>query len=291
MAGDEPRVTAAFCDHLRADGWTVTTEVGFCDVFAERNGARLYAEAKGITAEPSLDADTLYGQLLRRMSVGEDPVARYVVVVPAEVAAAALRVPDRVRDLLRIEVFTVDARGAVTRVCGRSPAPTRSNLNQQQVSEAGEHYVLYRLYLLGLVGGQAPRGMPETDLLVMRPDGEHVATVQVKARSKSPRDGGWHMQAKHEYVVRPKLFYVFVGLETSPPVSYVIPSAVVAEVIARAHRTWLNAPGRGGRAHRDSSFRRLCPDYGLPVPGYPAGWAETYRERWDLLDAPGQVET
>jgi hypothetical protein len=126
--------------------------------------------------------------------------------------------------------------------------------------------------------------MPETDLLVMRPDGTHVATVQVKARSTLPHDGGWHMQEKHERIVRPNLFYVFVGFETQPPVSYVIPSAVVAEAIGCAHQKWLKIPGHGGRAHKETKFRRLRRDYGMPVPGYPAGWADQYLEKWDILN-------
>jgi hypothetical protein len=54
-------------------------------------------------------------------------------------------------------------------------------------------------------------------------------------------------------------------------------SAVVADVIAKNHRAWLNAPGRGGRPHQDNEMRRVAPDYGdLEVPGYPAGgWTST----------------
>jgi hypothetical protein len=38
MRGDEARVVAALCEHLRAQGWAVTTEVAWCDVHAERDG-------------------------------------------------------------------------------------------------------------------------------------------------------------------------------------------------------------------------------------------------------------
>ena len=64
MRGDEAWVVAAFCEYLRAQGWTVTTEVAWCDVRAERDGAVIYAEAKGHTSAPGLDVDTAYGQLL-----------------------------------------------------------------------------------------------------------------------------------------------------------------------------------------------------------------------------------
>src|SRR5260370_20859408 len=81
MHGDEERVVRAYVDWRERSGWTVSREVEFADVYAERGEQRLYAEAKGRTAAIGLDVDTLYGQLLRRM---KDPATetRYVVVVP-----------------------------------------------------------------------------------------------------------------------------------------------------------------------------------------------------------------
>lgn len=113
VRGDERRVVEAFCAHLTAQGWDVQTEVDFADVVATRDGRRLIAEAKGRTSEPGLDVDTLYGQLLRRISGGGNE--RYAVVVPGgRVTSAALRVPAAVRQALRIEVFSVDDAGDVT---------------------------------------------------------------------------------------------------------------------------------------------------------------------------------
>jgi hypothetical protein len=65
--GDEERVVTAYADWLQRNGWAVTREAGFVDVYAERGAEKLYAEAKGRTAAIGLDVDTLYGQLLRRM--------------------------------------------------------------------------------------------------------------------------------------------------------------------------------------------------------------------------------
>jgi hypothetical protein len=102
MRGDERRVVDAFCAWLEKEGWHVEREVEFCDVLAEREGQRLYAEAKGRTAAIGLDVDTLCGQLLRRMPIAEDPLAAFAVVVPSEGANAVARVPLRVREMLRI---------------------------------------------------------------------------------------------------------------------------------------------------------------------------------------------
>lgn len=106
MRGDEARVVAAFAEHLRSEGWTVSLEVDFVDLVAERDGERLYAEAKGRTAAVGTDVDTLYGQLLRRMP-DEGGSARYAVVVPTVAVSAALRVPGWVRERLRLDVFEV----------------------------------------------------------------------------------------------------------------------------------------------------------------------------------------
>jgi hypothetical protein len=70
------------------------------------------------------------------------------------------------------------------------------------------------------------------------------------------------------------------------PVTYIIPSQVVADVLKRSHETWLKTPGRGGRAHRTNPVRQVLPAYGFPMPDkYQEGWMEEYRERWDLLRA------
>jgi hypothetical protein len=113
MAGDEARVVAAFCEHLRSAGWEVTTEVAQCDVVGVRDGRVIYAEAKGRTASPGLDVDTMFGQLLRRMPNEDDAAARWAVVVPADIVWAVMRVPHRVRQILRVDAYSVDSEGAV----------------------------------------------------------------------------------------------------------------------------------------------------------------------------------
>lgn len=113
MRGDEARIVDAFCAWLEAQGWTIQREVDFVDVLAERDGQKIYAEAKGRTTAPGLDIDTLYGQLLRRMPPEEVGSARFAVVVPAGAVIMAQRVPSRVRQLLRISIYGVDEHGRV----------------------------------------------------------------------------------------------------------------------------------------------------------------------------------
>jgi hypothetical protein len=109
-------VVPAFRRWLEAQGWKTQTERDFVDVVAHRENETIYAEVKGRTKGRSgAGLDTLYGQLLRRMPAEEVPRSnpRFAVVVPAGAEEAALRIPKRIRDLLRIDVYAVSDDGQV----------------------------------------------------------------------------------------------------------------------------------------------------------------------------------
>ncbi|MGO9692554.1 MAG: hypothetical protein ACLPYO_01785 [Mycobacterium sp.] len=109
----EAEVQAASVNYLKEGGWDVQTHNDdHADVRARRGDEVLVAEVKGTTSSPGLDVDTAYGQLLRRM--GDRPeVVRYALVVPDSARRFALRVLDKVRWRLGIDVWTVDEAGNV----------------------------------------------------------------------------------------------------------------------------------------------------------------------------------
>jgi Holliday junction resolvase-like predicted endonuclease len=112
-------VVPAFRQWLEAQGWDTETETEFVDVVAHRGNETIYAEVKGRTnSRPGAGLDTLYGQLLRRMPAEEigDSNTRFAVVIPTGAEAAALRVPRRVRDILRIDIYAVSDDGQVERL-------------------------------------------------------------------------------------------------------------------------------------------------------------------------------
>lgn len=150
------------------------------------------------------------------------------------------------------------------------------------IGAAGEHYVMFQLYRRGLMVGQPPQGVADVDLLVLDDNAGIVTSLQVKTRSRGA-DGGWHMKSKHENLVSQRLWYVFVDMEEESPHCFVIPSARIAEVVRLSHSIWLSTPGKDGRPHVDTDMRRVRPSYQFDVPGYPDGWMEEFRERWDLL--------
>jgi hypothetical protein len=113
-------VVPAFRQWLEAQGWKTEIETEHVDVVARRGNETIYAEVKGRTrSSPGRGLDTLYGQLLRRMRAEDfgDGTTRFAVVIPAGRAeTAALRVPRRVRDVLRIDVYAVSDDGQVERL-------------------------------------------------------------------------------------------------------------------------------------------------------------------------------
>jgi hypothetical protein len=146
------------------------------------------------------------------------------------------------------------------------------------IGAAGEHLVLSRLLSRGLLAAQAPRGTRKVDILVNFLDGGEPCLIQVKARS-SGGSVGWHMSEKHEVITDPDIFYTFVDFEPAEPVVYVIPAAIVADVLRSSHQKWLETPGKDGQPHNDTKFRRLKAD----AEGQASGWLSQYFERWDLL--------
>ena len=113
---DEYRVVQLFRRWLEREGWSTRIEVDHVDVVAKRGDEILFAEVKGTTkSRPGAGVDSMYGQLLRRMTSleAEERTRRYAIVVPTRSVTAALRVPRRVRDLLRITVYEVTDDGQV----------------------------------------------------------------------------------------------------------------------------------------------------------------------------------
>ena len=158
------------------------------------------------------------------------------------------------------------------------------------LSAAGEYYVLSRLCLAGYIAALAPKGVPNTDIVITDINSSRLFAVQVKSRLDKGQDKGWHMKRKHEQIVSDWLFYCFVDFGDglgSAPTTFVVPSKVVAEAIATTHMNWLFAPGRNGRQHNDSEVRRLVPDYSVYLKEkagkYCKGWLEPYREAWHLF--------
>lgn len=155
---------------------------------------------------------------------------------------------------------------------------------------AGEHYVMYELLRRNYIAALAPAGAPNADIIVSDVQGGRLCSIQVKTRTGvvgRHSNGGWHMKAKHATIIEDRLFYCFLDIEREPQV-YLIPSAVVAEVIKQSHIAWLQKPAKNGDAHNEHNMRWLLPDYKKSFPDganpYPSGWLDRYKNAWHSLD-------
>ncbi|OGJ65037.1 hypothetical protein A3F36_01130 [Candidatus Peribacteria bacterium RIFCSPHIGHO2_12_FULL_55_11] len=158
---------------------------------------------------------------------------------------------------------------------------------------AGEYYVLCQLLRHGWIAALAPKGVPNADIIVTDVEGNRQCAIQVKTRRDIGSDKGWHMSKKHEAIISPSLFYCFVDLgknESDPPVTFIIPSSIVASTLKDSHQLWLDTPGKDGSRHNDTDMRRLLPDYARRRQLQPTfaqkfgpGWMEQYREKWSIL--------
>ncbi len=163
---------------------------------------------------------------------------------------------------------------------------------------AGEHHVMAELLRRGYIAALAPQGVPNADIVVTDLEGARLCSIQVKTRRDLGSDGGWHMKAKHENIRADRLFYCFVDFGKTPndrPTVHVLPSALIADVLAASHRKWLATPGKKGQPHKDGNMRRLLPDYARTFGGinnpYPKGWLDPHRDAWHLLKLePAAVE-
>lgn len=172
--------------------------------------------------------------------------------------------------------------------------PSQSTL----LGAAGEHYVMSQLLRRNYIAALAPQGVPSADIVITDIQAERLFAIQVKSRRGIGSDHGWYMNAKHEEIHSDFIFYCFVdfgsGLD-SQTVTYVVPSAVVADVLRESHETWLRTPGKKNQPHKDNLIRRFRPDYtsifGPDHPKYGPGWLSKYREAWHLFGKPSTVDT
>jgi hypothetical protein len=155
---------------------------------------------------------------------------------------------------------------------------TRSNA---EIRAEGERHVVAELRRRGIEHRLEAQGRRND--IVLR-SGAAWLTVQVRVTSKGQRQG-WLLSRELEGVADDRLIYAFVNTEPSNPETFLIPAGIVSDALRTSHTAWLATPGRGGRPHVDNPMRMILMDYQFPVQGYPPGWLDQFRERWDLVES------
>lgn len=107
---------------------------------------------------------------------------------------------------------------------------------------AGEHYVAYKLSLLGYCVGLSRGGSPYVDIMISNVDGEGVA-IQVKTSNgarrefkRKPENNRWEFDVGHKAktLEGERLLYAFVDFDwgRSVPRVFIVPSKDVKRVFA-----------------------------------------------------------
>ena len=137
---------------------------------------------------------------------------------------------------------------------------------------AGEYFVAAELSARGYIASITLRNTKGVDIVCSNSDASKSVAIQVKTNRGANRS--WVLNQKGEDYFADNLFYVFVNLNNSEraPDYFVVPSKIVATHIKESHQTWLNTPGRAGRAHVDTTMRKFLDT------------EEKYLNRWDLLE-------
>ncbi len=132
------------------------------------------------------------------------------------------------------------------------------------LGNAGEHYVMAELLRHDIVVGLAPRNMRGFDILAVSSGG----AFRIRVKTKSNEANGWVWNAKQPVANGE----IFPGLEAhdntdlvalvdipseEPPQTFFVPTYVLDAALKKAHRQWLDKPGRNGRPHHDTRMRRL----------------------------------
>lgn len=134
---------------------------------------------------------------------------------------------------------------------------------------AGEYFVAAELSRQGYIATLTLKNTRGIDILVANYLG-HSVGVQVKTSQGAGKE--WILTKGAETVSDPNLVYVFVNLNgLAEPHYHVVPSAVVAEHIARHHVEWLAGTKRDGGARKDTEMRAF------------RDREAQYRDAWHLL--------
>jgi hypothetical protein len=152
---------------------------------------------------------------------------------------------------------------------------TRGNASQFFI--AGE--LCRRGYLAVVTMGNTPN----TDILCSNIEGTRFVHIQVK--TFVPGGRACSVGTKSEKNFGENFFWVLGGIpepeSQSDFVYYIIPSSVMASEISKAHRAWLEVPGKKGQEHNDNTVRIVT----LPPYTSITGWdVSKYQNRWDLIE-------
>lgn len=122
-----------------------------------------------------------------------------------------------------------------------------------------------------------------TDILCSNIAGTRFVHIQVK--TFLPGNATCSVGIKAEKDNGSNFFWVLGGIPDPPEKNFryfIIPSAIMAENVSRAHKIWERTPGKDGRQHsQDTKFRTVH----IPPAANQYSWdISEFEDRWDLIE-------
>ncbi|MEN3069435.1 hypothetical protein [Uliginosibacterium sediminicola] len=123
---------------------------------------------------------------------------------------------------------------------------------------------------------------PNTDVLCSNREGTSFVHIQVKTFIPGTKTCSVGMKAERNF--GPRFFWILAGIPLANSDAafeyFIIPAAIMSKHVSEFHQRWLDAPGKLGQSHKDSSVRAV----NIPPNAYAHLWSiEPYRNRWDLI--------
>jgi hypothetical protein len=188
----------------------------------------------------------------------------------------------------------------VTRQRTARDAQTIIPIGTGAAGTAGEFYALSLFIRKGFVAGKAPEGTALYDLFVMTPNAFSFAPVQVKTVTNSRH---WMLSQRHEEVVSNLIFcFVLFSSELTQTRVFLVPAAVVSNVIRTGHEIWMALPGLNGATHTNGNMRTLKMDFSTLVSNvenpsdylslsqlqflneHSLGWLDRYENNFEIFN-------
>ena len=148
---------------------------------------------------------------------------------------------------------------------------------------SSQFFVAGELCRRGLVAVVTLGNCPNTDILCSNIEGTRFVHIQVK--TFVPGNSTCSVGLKAEKDFGENFFWILGGIPQPGQDArfeyYVIPSGEMAEHVSKAHKLWMETPGKKGQAHRDSAVRTVH----LPPRTSFSGWdISPFKDRWDLVE-------
>ena len=165
------------------------------------------------------------------------------------------------------------------------------DLPNNSISLAGEFAVLSQLALRGYNANMTLGNTKSVDILLADPRTGKMFKIEVKTHYRnSPEHSalfghnlGWVMSQKHEGIIDPNLYYVFVNIRNDTGLFrfFIIPSNIVAKYVKEQHEYWLSSLENPMAS--DTIMRKFR--IGLDDNGYDieTPLAKDFENAWNLL--------